>query len=158
MQREIHQRDFDIDPEVAQQLRFAIIVSQFNEDVTGKMKGGAIDFLIGKGLPKENIETFWVPGAFELPLACQRIARAKQFDALVAIGCVIKGESDHYYYIAGEASRGIMDVMLESSVPIGFGLLTVTSLEQAVARSSGDKNKGKEAAEAALRMIAKFGR
>lgn len=134
------------------QLKIGIVVSRFNEDITGKMLEGALETLKENKVKKENIKIVWVPGSFEIPLACQRLAQSKKYDALVAIGCVIKGGTDHYYYICNEASRGIMDVMLKYSIPIGFGVLTTNNLKQAQARSRGRHNKGREAAEAALAM------
>jgi len=134
-------------------LKIGIVVSQFNEDITAKMLQGALEMLKENKIKAENIKTVWVPGSFEIPFACQRLAQTKKFDALVAIGCVIKGETDHYYYICNEASRGIMNVMLKFDIPIGFGVITTNNLKQAQARSRGKEDKGKEAAEAALAMI-----
>lgn len=133
-------------------LKIGVVVSRFNEDITGKMLEGALETLKENKVKKKNIKIVWVPGSFEIPLACQRLAQTKKFDALVAIGCVIKGKTDHYYYICNEASRGIMNVMLGYSIPIGLGVLTVNNLKQAQARSRGKHNKGREAAEAALAM------
>lgn len=94
-----------------------------------------------------------VPGSFEIPLMCQRLARTKKFAGLIAIGAVIKGDTDHYYYISNEASRGIMQVILEESLPIAFGVITTSNLKQARERSGEKGNKGAEAAEALLKMI-----
>lgn len=134
-------------------LKIGIAVSQFNSNITGSMLEEALKTLSKNKVKKENIKTVWVPGSFEIPLACQKLAQTKKYDALVAIGCVIKGETDHYYYICNEASRGIMDVMLKFDIPIGFGVLTTQNLKQAEVRSRGKENKGREAAEAALAMI-----
>ena len=131
-------------------LKVGIVVSRFNNNITEPMLKGALEILKGNKVKKENIKTVWVPGSFEIPLACQRLAQTKKYNALVAIGCVIKGETDHFYYICNEVSRGIMDVMLKSDIPIGFGVLTTQDLKQAQVRSCGKENKGKEAAEAAL--------
>ena len=119
------------------------------------MLDGALETLKENKVKAGNIKTVWVPGSFEIPLACQRLAQTKKYDALVAIGCVIKGQTDHYYYICNESSRGIMDVMLKFDIPIGFGVLTCNNLKQAQVRSRGKENKGREAAEAALMMINK---
>jgi 6,7-dimethyl-8-ribityllumazine synthase len=116
------------------------------------MLKGALKTLKENKVRGGNIKIVYVPGSFEIPLACQRLARLKKYDALVAIGCIIKGETDHFYYICNEASRGIMDVMLKCGVPIGFGVLTCLNLKQAEIRSRGRENKGREAAEAALIM------
>jgi len=94
-------------------LKIAIIVSKFNVDITEKMLQGALEVLRINKVKKNNIEIVWVPGAYEIPLACQKLAKEKKYDGLVAIGCVIKGDTDHYYYISQEVSRGIMDVMLK---------------------------------------------
>lgn len=117
------------------------------------MLEGALETLKDNKVKKENIKTIWVPGSFEIPLACQRLAQTKKYDALIALGCVIKGETDHFYYIAGEASRGIINVMLKFDIPVGFGVITTNNLKQAQARSRGKHNKGREAAEAALVMV-----
>lgn len=134
-------------------LKIGIVVSQFNNDITEKMLEGALETLRENKVKGKNIKVVRVPGSFEIPLACQRLAETKKYDALIAIGCVIKGETDHFYYICNEASRGIMDVMLQLNIPIGFGVLTCSNLKQAQARSRGRHNKGREAAEAALAMI-----
>lgn len=105
---------------------------------------------------KNNIEIVWVPGSFEIPLVCQKIAQTKKYDGLIAIGCVIKGDTDHYYYISNEVSRGTMEVMLKFSLPIGFGVITTNNLKQAQDRSSNRCNKGGEAASAVLEIIKSF--
>lgn len=136
--------------------KIAVVVSQFNKDITEKMLLGALGVLKLNKVKDENINVVKVPGSFEIPLACQRLAQTKKYDGIVALGCVIKGGTDHYYYIAGEASRGVMDVMLKYNIPIGFGIITTNNLKQAVARSSGKRNKGAEAAEAVLEIIKIF--
>jgi 6,7-dimethyl-8-ribityllumazine synthase len=137
-------------------LKIGIVVSQFNSDITEPMLEGALETLAENKVKKENIKTVWVPGSFEIPLACQRLAQTKKYDALVAIGCVIKGETDHFYYICNEVSRGIMNVMLDNNLPIGFGVLTTKNIKQAEIRSRGNENKGREAVEAALAMVDKI--
>lgn len=134
-------------------LKIGVVVSQFNSNITEPMLDGALKTLEENKVKADNIKTVWAPGSFEISLACQRLAETKKFDALVAIGCVIKGETDHYYYICNETSRGVMDVMLKFDIPIGFGVLTTQNLKQAEIRSRGKHNKGREAAEAALAMI-----
>lgn len=156
MQREFQTTQGEINQEKVAQAKVGIVVSRFNEDVTGAMLEGAREKLIASGVKKENIEVFYVPGAFELPLACQKLAQKEKYQGLMAIGCVIKGQSDHYYYIAAEATRGLMQVMLQFSLPVAFGVLTVTSLEQALERSQGQANKGYEAANALLQMMSEF--
>jgi len=132
--------------------RIGIAVADFNADITERLLAGALAALVSAGVKKEDIQAVHVPGSFELPLACQKLARTKRFDALVALGCVIKGETDHYFYVAGETSRGIMQVMLSKHIPIGFGVLTVNTLAQAEERA-GRLDAGGGAAHAALRMI-----
>ncbi|OGI26564.1 MAG: 6,7-dimethyl-8-ribityllumazine synthase [Candidatus Moranbacteria bacterium RIFOXYB1_FULL_43_19] len=134
-------------------LKIGIVVSKFNDNITKPMFDGSLETLKENKVKVENIKTVWVPGSFEIPLACQRLAETKKFDALVAIGCVIKGETDHFYYICNEVSRGTMDVMLKFDIPIGFGVLTTQNLKQARVRSRGKENKGREAAEAALAVV-----
>ncbi|PIQ68094.1 MAG: 6,7-dimethyl-8-ribityllumazine synthase [Candidatus Taylorbacteria bacterium CG11_big_fil_rev_8_21_14_0_20_46_11] len=132
---------------------FAIVVAEFNADITEKLLRGALNALESAGVLPENIKVVHVPGAFELPLMCQKLARTKKYDGLVALGCVIKGETDHYFYVAGEASRGIMEVMLREDIPIGFGVITVNTVMQAKARSGVKNNAGAWAAEAVLQML-----
>jgi 6,7-dimethyl-8-ribityllumazine synthase len=134
-------------------ITIAIVVSKFNSDVTGAMLKGAIDVLKKNRVKETNIKVVWVPGSLEIPLMCQRLAGSKKYDGLIALGCVIKGGTDHYYYVAGEASRGVMEVMLKYDIPIGFGIITVNNLKQAKERSGTSNNKGGEAAQAVLEMI-----
>lgn len=152
MQRDIKEKIiFD-----GEKFKIAIVASSFHDDITARMAEGAVQALRESGVRDKNIKVIWVPGSFELPLACQKVALSKKFDGIIAIGCVIKGETDHHYHIANECSRGIMKVMLGHSIPIGFGVITTNSLEQALSRSYGENNKGKEAAEAVLEMLSKF--
>ncbi len=133
-------------------LKIAVVVSKFNSDITGGMLQGALETLEKNKIKKNNIEIIQAPGAFEIPLTCQKLARTKKFDALIALGCVIKGGTDHYYFVSGETARGIMDVMLKYGIPIGFGVITTNNLKQAQVRSRGKGNKGIEAAQAVLEM------
>lgn len=130
--------------------RIGIAVAEFNSDITEQLLAGSLRALIGAGVKKSDITVVHVPGSFELPLACQKMTRTKKYDALVALGCVIKGETDHYYHVAGEASRGIMQVMLAHNIPIGFGVLTVSTLEQARLRAGTKVDAGGAATRAAL--------
>lgn len=134
-------------------VRIGIAVAEFNADITEQLLAGATKELHRCGVPEKNIVIRRVPGSFELPLACQKFAVTGKYDALIALGCVIKGETDHYYYVAEEASRGIMNVMLKFSIPIGFGVLTVNTLAQAKERAGAKIDAGGAAAKAALRMI-----
>jgi 6,7-dimethyl-8-ribityllumazine synthase len=133
--------------------RIAVVVSKFNSDITGAMLKGALGVLKKNRVKETNIKIIWVPGSLEIPLMCQRLAGSKKYDGLVALGSVIKGGTDHYYYVAGEASRGVMEVMLKYSLPIGFGIITTNNLKQAKERSGIKNNKGAEAAQAVLEMI-----
>ena len=137
----------------SKKLRIGIAVAEFNADITEALIRGALSELKASGVQEENIIVRRVPGSFELPLACAQFAATKKYDALIALGCVIKGETDHYYYVAGEAARGIMEVMLKHAIPIGFGVLTTNTLQQAKDRSGTKENAGAAAASAALRMI-----
>ena len=132
-------------------LRIGIAVAEFNADITEKLLAGALTELRASGVSPRNTTVVHVPGSFELPLACQKFAETGKYDALIALGCVIKGETDHYYYVAGEAARGIMDVMLKYTIPIGFGIITSNNLKQAQERS-GKTNIGTHAARAVLKM------
>lgn len=134
-------------------LKAALIVSRFNDFFTRSLLSGAQQTLIQHGLDASHIDVIWVPGAFELPLAAQRCAASGRYDFVVALGCVIRGATPHFDYVCAQASAGLNRVALDTGVPVGFGLLTVDTLEQAMERS-GTKagNKGVEAALAALEM------
>lgn len=135
-------------------LRVAVVVSRFNQDVTSRLRDGAIEALLRSGVKEADIVEVWVPGAWEIPLACQSLNEADGYDAIVALGCVIRGETSHHLYVAGEAARGIADESMASGVPIGFGLLTTDTHEQAMERAGGSHgNKGADAALAALEMV-----
>jgi 6,7-dimethyl-8-ribityllumazine synthase len=134
-------------------LRFAIVSSRFNSYVTERLVAGARACLLDHGARGEDVEVFSVPGAWELPLAARQLA-AQGFDGIVAIGCVIRGDTPHFEYVAGAATNGLAQVQMESGVPIGFGLLTTENNEQAMARAGGrEGNKGWESALAALEMV-----
>lgn len=137
-------------------LKIAIVVSEFNSDITFPMRDAAIKTLEKSGIRKENINIFNVSGGFEIPLACKRLAKTKKYKGIVAIGCVIRGDTDHYVYIANEATRGVMDVMLDENIPIANAILTVNNLEQAKIRSTGETNKGIEASVALLKFLEYF--
>lgn len=138
----------------ARGLRLAVLRASFNGHVVDGLLAGARDALLGLGLAPDAMTIIEVPGAFELPPACQAAAESGRFDALVALGAVIRGETDHYDQIARECSAGLARVGCETGVPIGFGVLTVANEAQALARSSaGPENKGAEAARAAVAMV-----
>ncbi len=133
--------------------RFGLVVARFNSFVVESLLDGAIDTLVRNGASESDIHVVRVPGAFEMPIAAQRMAKG-EYDAIIAIGAVIRGGTPHFDYVAGEATKGLATVSLESSTPITFGLLTVDTIEQAIERS-GTKagNKGAEAAISAIEMV-----
>lgn len=135
----------------ASRLKVGIAVSEFNSDITGSMLTAALETLREWKVPEKSIMIMHVPGSFELPLASARLIK-KKADVVIALGCVIKGETKHDEYIASAVAHGLTDLMLESGIPIGFGVITPNTLAQAKARSRGKANKGIEATVAALRM------
>lgn len=129
----------------------AIVVSDFHRDITEGLLSGALEAAREAGIDRDSCPVFRVPGAWELPVAAQTAAASERFSAVVALGCVVRGETPHFDYVAGEASRGLARIALEWGVPIGFGLLTTDTMEQAEARAkAGPENKGREAMIAAL--------
>jgi 6,7-dimethyl-8-ribityllumazine synthase len=131
--------------------RVAVLVSRFNEIVTTRLLEGARQCFREKGVPDARVDVVWVPGAFELPVAAETAAASGRYAALVALGCVIRGETPHFEYVAGAAARGLGNVALAHRLPVGFGVLTTDDLEQAMARAGGaGGNKGYDAAAAAL--------
>lgn len=134
--------------------KVAIVTGRFNELITSKLLGGAKDCLIRHGLDEDNIYEAWVPGAFEIPLAAQKLAQSGKFDAIIALGCVIRGATPHFDYVCSEAAKGVSKVSLDNGIPVMFGVLTTDSIEQALERS-GTKagNKGYEAAMGCIEMI-----
>ncbi len=142
-------------PELSGRLRpvgsVAILVSRYNEAVTARLLEGALACCAAAGIPRERVDVVWVAGAFELAVATAAAARTGRYACLVALGAVIRGETPHFEYVAGEAARGLGTVAVEAGLPVGFGLRTVDSLEQAMERAGGDAgNKGYEAAAAAI--------
>ena len=139
--------------------RFAIVVSRFNDEITEGLLAGARATLTEAGVAAADVTLVRVPGAFELPLAARRLAESGDVDAVICLGCLIKGDTMHFEYIAAAASQGIMDATLATGVPITFGLLTTLTDEQAQRRSApGHENKGREAAAAAIEMVTLFRR
>lgn len=134
--------------------KYALLVSRWNSFVVEHLKEGAIDTLRRQGVKDDDIEIIYAPGAFEFPLAAQKVADTKKYDAIVALGAVIRGGTPHFDYVAGECTKGLAQVSLNTGLPIAFGVLTVDSIEQAIERS-GTKagNKGAEAAHTALEMV-----
>ena len=134
-------------------LRVCIVVARWNEFVTRKLLEGAESCLGERGVDKANVTVAWVPGAFEVPTAANWAARSQNFDAVICLGAVIRGETAHFEYVAGGATEGIAKIALETGVPVIFGVLTVDNVEQALSRCGGkDGHKGEEAAQAAIEM------
>ncbi len=138
--------------------KFALLVSRWDSFVVESLKDGAIDALRRHGVADSQITIIYAPGAFELPLAAQKLAGSKKFDAIIALGAVIRGGTPHFEYVAGECVKGLAQVSLNAGLPVTFGVLTVDSIEQAIERS-GTKagNKGAEAALSALEMVSLLG-
>ncbi|WP_099157651.1 6,7-dimethyl-8-ribityllumazine synthase [Virgibacillus ndiopensis] len=137
---------------VGTELKVAIVVARFNEFITSKLLNGAVNTLKRHGVHEDNIDVAWVPGAFEIPLVAQKMAR-KDYDAVIALGTVIRGSTPHFDYVCNEAAKGVSSASLHSDKPVIFGVLTTETIEQAIERA-GTKagNKGAEAAVAAVEM------
>ncbi len=134
--------------------RFALVVSRFNSFVVESLLEGALDVLRRHGVPESRLHIVRVPGAFEMPLVVNRLARSHDYDAVIALGAVIRGGTPHFEYVAGECTKGIAQASMANDVPVAFGVLTVDTIEQAIERA-GTKagNKGAEAAQSALEMV-----
>lgn len=134
--------------------RFGIVLSRFNDFIGERLLDGAIDTLKRHGADASQLDVVRVPGAFEMPLAAKLMASSKTYDALIALGVVIRGETPHFEYVAGRCVTGLSQVSLEFSIPLGFGVLTVDTLEQAIERAGSKAgNKGADAARAAIEML-----
>ncbi|MBE3570699.1 MAG: 6,7-dimethyl-8-ribityllumazine synthase [Bacillales bacterium] len=134
-------------------LKIGIVVSRFNEFITSKLVSGAEDALVRHGVNQEDIEVAWVPGAFEIPLIAKKMAESGRYDAVIALGTVIRGATAHFDYVSSEATKGVAQASLQTEVPVIFGILTTDTIEQAIERA-GTKagNKGSEAAVSAIEM------
>lgn len=134
-------------------LKVAIVASRFNEFITTKLIGGANDCLVRHNVSESDIDLYWVPGAFEIPLIAKKVASLKKYDAIICVGAVIRGSTSHYDYVCAEVSKGIAQVSLSSDIPVLFGVLTTDTIEQAIERA-GTKagNKGYDCAMSALEM------
>jgi len=141
----------------AARFRFAIVVSRWNEALTSKLADGAVEALYESGVDPESIKVFRVPGSFELPVACLKAAQSGDFDAVLALGVVIRGDTPHFDFVAGQAAAGVMQASMQTGVPVLFGVITADNIEQAEKRS-GEKadNKGYEAAISAVEMVNLF--
>ena len=139
---------------VSQDIKVGIVVARFNEFITSKLLGGAIDGLKRENVKEENIEVAWVPGAFEIPLIAKKMADSKKYDAIICLGAVIRGATSHYDYVCAEVSKGVAQVSMNAGIKVMFGVLTTDTIEQAVERA-GTKagNKGFECAQGAIEMV-----
>ena len=134
-------------------LRFAIILSRFNEHVGSKLLEGAKETLLKNGVAEEDISVVYVPGAFEIPLAAKKLAQTKKYNAVIALGCVIRGGTPHFDHVCQQAAGGIQQAAMETGVPVAFGIIMANTAEQALERAGGSLgNRGEEAARAALEM------
>lgn len=142
---------------IAGGFRFALVVSRFNEFITKRLLDGALDCLLRHGAEESDLHLVRVPGAFELPYAAKRLAASNSYDAVIALGAVIRGATPHFDYVAGEAAKGIASASLETGVPIIFGVITANTLEEAIERAGAKGgNKGFEAALSAIEMASLF--
>lgn len=139
---------------VSKDIKIGIIAARFNEFITSKLLGGAVDALKRHDVDEDNIEVAWVPGAFEIPLIASKMAKSKKYDAIICLGAVIRGNTTHYDYVCSEVSKGIAHVSLNSDIPVMFGVITTENIEQAIERA-GTKagNKGFDCVVGAIEMI-----
>lgn len=139
---------------VSKNIRVGIVAARFNEFITSKLLGGAMDGLLRHDVRDDDIDVAWVPGAFEIPLIASKMAKSGKYDAIICLGAVIRGATSHYDYVCNEVSKGIASVSLESGIPVLFGVLTTENIEQAIERA-GTKagNKGYDCAVSAIEMV-----
>lgn len=138
---------------VAKGKKFAIVISRFNEFISSSLLEGCVDTLARHGAQDSAIDAVWVPGAFEIPVVAQRLAKSKKYDAVICLGTVIRGSTPHFEFVASEAAKGVAKVSLDTSVPCVFGIITADTLEQAIERAgTKDGNKGRDAALSAIEM------
>lgn len=139
---------------VSKDIKIGIVASRFNEFITSKLLGGALDALKRHDVNEDNIEVAWVPGVFEIPLIASKMAKSKKYDSIICLGAVIRGNTTHYDYVCSEVSKGIAHVSLESDIPVMFGVVTTENIEQAIERA-GTKagNKGFDCAVGAIEMV-----
>ena len=139
---------------VAQGIRVGIVAARFNEFITSKLVGGALDGLKRHDVKEEDIDVAWVPGAFEIPLIASKMAKSKKYDAVICVGAVIRGSTSHYDYVCSEVSKGIAQISLNTETPVMFGVLTTDTIEQAIERAGSKAgNKGSECAQGAIEMV-----
>lgn len=137
-----------------QGMKVGIIASRFNEIITNKLLGGAVDGLVRHGVEENNITAAWVPGAFEIPVIAEKMADSKKYDAIICVGAVIRGSTTHYDYVCNEVSKGISQVSMKTGVPVLFGVITTENIEQAIERAGSKAgNKGYDCALSAIEMV-----
>ena len=135
-------------------VRIAIVAGRFNEFITSKLIGGALDVLKRNDVSEENIDIAWVPGAFEIPLIAKKLANTQKYDAIITLGAVIKGSTPHFDYVCAEVSKGVAQISLQTDLPVIFGVLTTNNIEEAIERAGTKSgNKGADAAFSAIEMI-----
>ena len=139
---------------VSEGIRVGIVAARFNDFIVSKLLGGCEDTLLRHGVTSNEITVAWVPGAFEIPLIASKMAKSGKFDAVIALGAVIRGSTSHYDYVCSEVSKGIANVSLNSDIPVLFGVLTTDTIEQAIERAGSKAgNKGSECAQSAIEMV-----
>ena len=139
---------------VSEKKKYAIVVARFNDFITSKLLDGSKDGLLRHGVEEDEIDVFWVPGAFEIPFIAKKIAQSQKYDAVICLGAVIRGSTSHYDYVCSEVSKGIASIGLETGLPIIFGVITTENIEQAIERAgSKSGNKGYEAAVSAIEIV-----
>ena len=139
---------------VATDMKVGIVAGRFNEFITSKLVGGAMDGLLRHDVKDEDVDIAWVPGAFEIPLVASKMAKSGKYDAVICLGAVIRGDTTHYDYVCNEVSKGIATVSLESGIPVMFGVLTTENIEQAIVRAGSKAgNKGYDCALGAVEMV-----
>lgn len=135
-------------------MKVGIVASRFNEIIVNKLLGGAVDGLVRHGVDENNITAAWVPGAFEIPLAADKMAASGKYDAVIAVGAVIRGSTSHYDYVCAEVSKGVAQASVKNGVPVMFGVITTDNIEQAIERAGSKAgNKGAECAAGAIEMV-----
>lgn len=139
---------------VSKEIRVGIVVARFNEFITSKLLGGAMDGLLRHNVAEDDIHVAWVPGAFEIPLVASKMAKSGKYDAVICLGAVIRGATSHYDYVCNEVSKGVASISLENDIPVMFGVLTMDNIEQAIERAGSKAgNKGYDCALGAIEMV-----
>lgn len=139
---------------VSKEIRIGIVVARFNEFITSKLLGGAMDGLLRHNVADDDIHVAWVPGAFEIPLVASKMAKSGKYDAVICLGAVIRGATSHYDYVCNEVSKGVASISLENDIPVMFGVLTTDNIEQAIERAGSKAgNKGYDCALGAIEMV-----